>query len=150
LDSITTEIVGEQERYDQREVTFTRAEQGKLGDRVKDAWFQENAKDPYRKLFFAYSDNCLGWRLHAAVNGPVLDERVPFTDPQSASRAVKSAARFLGADLVGITTLDPAYVYSHRGRTGAQVRYRHCRRDGLRQDNDFPQLCRAGGDGQVL
>lgn len=41
--------------------------------------------------------------------------RVVF-DPVDAARRVKSLARSLGADLVGIAAVNPAFVYSHAGR----------------------------------
>lgn len=38
-------------------------------------------------------------------------------DPEEAALKVKAFARFLGADLVGVGPLNPAFVYSHVGRT---------------------------------
>ncbi|MHB0870744.1 MAG: 4Fe-4S dicluster domain-containing protein [Chloroflexota bacterium] len=38
-------------------------------------------------------------------------------DPEEAALKVKAFARYLGADLVGIGPLNPAFVYSHVGRT---------------------------------
>ncbi len=38
-------------------------------------------------------------------------------DPLEAAQRVKSFARYLGADLVGIGPLNPAFVYAHVGRT---------------------------------
>ena len=37
--------------------------------------------------------------------------------PEEAAQKIKALARFLGTDLVGITTLNPAFVYSNVGRT---------------------------------
>jgi len=48
-----------------------------------------------------------------AARAPV---RVPL-DPEEAAERVRSVARHLGADLVGIGPLNPAFVYSHVGRT---------------------------------
>lgn len=36
--------------------------------------------------------------------------------PEAVDRYVREAARFLGADDVGVAPLDPAFVYTHRGR----------------------------------
>ncbi|MBN2172273.1 MAG: 4Fe-4S dicluster domain-containing protein [Candidatus Krumholzibacteriota bacterium] len=36
--------------------------------------------------------------------------------PEAVTRYVREAARFLGADDVGVAPLDPAFVYTHRGR----------------------------------
>ncbi len=43
-------------------------------------------------------------------------ERV-LLDPEEAAARVKSVARYLGADLVGVGPLNSAFVYSHTGRT---------------------------------
>jgi ferredoxin len=49
--------------------------------------------------------------------------------PEESTRRVKGFARYLGADLVGTTKLNPAYVYSHIGRSpgewGAPVDLNH-------------------------
>jgi ferredoxin len=52
-------------------------------------------------------------------------------DPDEAAAKVKAMARFLGADLVGVGPLNPAFVYSHIGRPfygqqwGEQIRLDH-------------------------
>jgi reductive dehalogenase len=57
---------------------------------------------------------------------PRLD---PGGDREACSAAVKAAARFLGAVDVGITALEPGFVYSHRGRPverhGAPITLEH-------------------------
>ena len=53
--------------------------------------------------------------LHPMVEGSPGDNPHPFT-PQQASAYVKKMAALYGAAEVGITTLNPAYVYSHVGR----------------------------------
>ena len=40
--------------------------------------------------------------------------------PEEFTRRVKGFARYLGARLVGTTKLNPAYVYSHIGRSPGQ------------------------------
>ena len=42
--------------------------------------------------------------------------RLADDSPAALTRFVKDAARFLGADDVGVAPLDPAFAYSHRGR----------------------------------
>ncbi len=49
------------------------------------------------------------------VDGQPAPERVEIT-PERATMKVKSLARRLGSDLVGISLMNPAYAYSHRGR----------------------------------
>lgn len=113
----STEIVGKMERFDQREVAFTRLGQGKLGEQVKNRWMSESP-DPFWRILYAYTrkENSLVWHLRRAVNGPVKPEQVPVGSPEDASERIKAVARYLGADLVGIAELRQEYVYSHRGR----------------------------------
>ncbi|MCP4548164.1 MAG: hypothetical protein GY835_17000 [bacterium] len=49
-------------------------------------------------------------------NGAVLHHKLPDTSPAGLTAFVKDAARFLGADDVGVTPLDRADVYLRRGR----------------------------------
>ncbi len=46
-----------------------------------------------------------------------LEGRKAESSPKDFTRRIKGFARYLGADLVGITKLDPAHVYSHIGRS---------------------------------
>ena len=58
-------------------------------------------------------ENSLTIHMSGATDGPVNPERVEVTDPQAMSQKIKELGRFLGADLVGISKLDQAYVYCH-------------------------------------
>lgn len=113
----STEIVGPQERFDQRNVAFTRLGMGLLGEDVKNRWMGESI-DPFWRILYAYTrkENSLVWHLRKAVDGPVKPEIVPIGSPEEASAKVKEVAKYFGANLVGITKLDQAYVYTHRGR----------------------------------
>ena len=52
---------------------------------------------------------------------PCVEGDVPVTmSPEEASFRLKSFAEYLGADLVGTTRLNPAYIYSHIGRAPGQ------------------------------
>ena len=53
----------------------------------------------------------IDWEPKSVEGSPVESSAEEFT------RRVKGFARYLGADLVGTTKLDPAYVYSHIGRS---------------------------------
>jgi ferredoxin len=53
--------------------------------------------------------------------GAVNPDRTAVSDPAGMARNIKEVARFLGADVVGITHLDQAYVYSHRARDKAAM-----------------------------
>lgn len=49
------------------------------------------------------------------LDGPVSPKQVGM-DPAVMSRHIKAGGQYLGADLVGIGPLNPAWVYSHTGR----------------------------------
>lgn len=114
----TIEIVGPQERFDQRNVAFTRLGLGLLGEDAKKNWMGESP-DPFWRTLYGYSrkENTLVWHLRRAVDGPVKKDKVIVGTPEETSQKIKDTARFFGANLVGITLLDQAYVYSHRGRS---------------------------------
>lgn len=57
--------------------------------------------------------------------GAVNPNRIPVSDPADMARKIKEVARFLGADVVGISHLDQAYVYSHRARDNAAIHLPH-------------------------
>ncbi|HEX3033373.1 MAG TPA: reductive dehalogenase domain-containing protein [Bacillota bacterium] len=113
----TTEVVGKQERFDQRKLAFTRLGMGALGEDVKQRWMSESP-DVFWRMLYAYTrkENSVSWHLRRGVDGPVKPDKVVMESPEKASAAVKEAARFFGAGIVGICELDQAYVYSHRGR----------------------------------
>jgi epoxyqueuosine reductase len=110
-------VVGPQDKFDQREVSFTRLGMGRLGEGPRDRWLGEST-DPFWRILYAYTrkENSLVNHLRKAVDGPVKPEQAPVQNPQEMSKIIKDTASFFGADLVGITELDQAYVYSHRGR----------------------------------
>lgn len=124
---------GEQGRVDERDVIFARAkikpedydtyysahpgykdiddeiralpELGEPGGRYYD---RENAE--IVNTMFAYLED-----IGPLVDGEVARQKVEMS-PEDAAARVKSYAEFLGAELVGIASLNPAYVYSHVGR----------------------------------
>jgi ferredoxin len=51
---------------------------------------------------------------------PIEESPAPLT-PEEATRRLKGFGRYLGADLVGTTKLNPNYVYSHIGRSPGTV-----------------------------
>lgn len=53
--------------------------------------------------------------LAGHLDGPVSSERVEI-EPAVMSRHIKAIGKYLGADLVGIGPLNPAWIYSHTGR----------------------------------
>jgi ferredoxin len=112
----TTEIVGEQTQFDQRESIFPRTAAGLETDRRVRRWYDEPTPDPiYGALMgIPRSENCLTYHLISAVDGPVNEKRVAIGDPEWLTWKIKQVARFFGADRAGVCELNQAYVASHR------------------------------------
>ena len=133
----TYEAVGPLERFDERDTVFARERltpdgpegeayysahpelfridqrlrrfiQGKEGASPDETQVMSTAL--YRAVFG--SVNHLG--LPDAVDGPIAPSPVQLA-PAGAGQRVKTMAHYLGADLVRIGPLSPAWVYSHRG-----------------------------------
>ncbi len=64
---------------------------------------------PYR----GYSGHLQGAAGLYSWDDPVSSERYPVTDPAEMSQRVKDMARLFGADLAGITRVNPLWIYSH-------------------------------------
>ncbi len=117
----TYRIVGPQRQIDERETPHFRARRGELGERIKVLRQPQIEQDAFKR---AISDGKMKGDMHNSLQqlflqmpqGAVSPERLPVSDPVAMSQKIKEAARFYGADVVGITYLDQAYVYSHRGR----------------------------------
>ena len=107
------------EQVDERDTPHPRVERGELGDRLLN-WRKTRAgQDPFRRIFGVGGGdpkNCLQYIMKQAPEGGVNPNPVPVPDPVTMARDIKEVARFFGADVVGITHLDQAYVYSHRAR----------------------------------
>lgn len=135
MNKITTEIVGEQTRFDQRESIFPRTAAGLEKDRRVRRWYDVPTPDPIygSTMGIPRSDNCLTYHLVSAVDGPLNPKRTPAGDPARMSWKIKEIGRFFGADRVGICRLNPAYVASHRwdeylagqGKPARRIRLEH-------------------------
>lgn len=131
----TKYIVGEIPRFDESRQAYSRALRGEFspdGAGPKEApagpahhqVFRFNA-DREKRPGFSRTDFALRWagrtldfvgrkNLIGRESEPTAP-RVEITDPYRITKIVKNAARWFGADLVGITALDRSWVYSHRG-----------------------------------
>ncbi len=67
-------------------------------------------------LALTYASSLVAY-LGPLVDGPPRAERL-HVEPEVAAKNIKGVARYFGADLVGISELNPAWVYSHQGRSG--------------------------------
>ena len=137
VDHPTYEIVGRLERYDERDNVFSRErlvpgsaeevayhtthpELAEIDRRI--TRFIQQAEDPTSterdQILSAYYQAVFGsiasLGLPDAVDGPVASHRVE-ADPVETARRIKDLAHRLGADMVRIGPLNPAWVYSHRG-----------------------------------
>ena len=112
----TTRIVGPLKRFDQREELHTQAAIGGLGPRVQARWTSESV-DPFRRIFYPETRPqnvpMRSWRNVA--DGPLNPRRVEVKNPERMAEIIKEVAGFLGADLVGICRLNPAWVFTHHG-----------------------------------
>jgi 4Fe-4S dicluster protein len=116
VDAPTTRIVGRIQRRDQRDEHHTKAAMGGLGPKVQERWTSESV-DPLRRIFFpesrARNVPHRSWR--DVADGPVNPERVEVKNAARMTAIVKDVATWLGADLVGVAELDPAFVFTHHG-----------------------------------
>jgi len=128
-------VVGEQERFDERDVIFARMrykpgseeyrdyyarrpERKELDDKLRAmAGISEPGSALYHPLNSPLVDAefMTVAELRGAVDGPVNPEVIEV-DPAEMSHRLKGMARYYGAVLAGIAPLNPAYVYSHVGR----------------------------------
>ena len=112
----TTRVIGPLRRIDQREELHTQAALGGLGPRVRERWTSESV-DPFRRIFYPETrpQNVAmrSWRNMA--DGPVNPKRVEVKNPERMAGIIKGVATFLGAHLVGVCKLNPAFVFTHHG-----------------------------------
>jgi ferredoxin len=153
----TSDVVEPMERFDERDTLFARIDLEPGTERYERYYadrLEFQVADDYMRALpplgfgAAPSDAPLLGSLFGsafAVGRPLEDsgaaggetlqlggppERVQIA-PEEAARKVKSLAKYLGADLVGVTTLNQAFVYSHVGRTaygqgwGEEIRLDH-------------------------
>jgi ferredoxin len=128
-------LVGKVERFDERNTVLSRtawdeAYQGKLQQITPNA-----SRDPWKEFegqalisgaiyvddtAGVFDPNYYGYMGHMKDTGglyswddPVSENQFPVPDPAWMSARVKEVARFYGANLVGITKVNPLWVYSH-------------------------------------
>ncbi len=113
----TFRIVGEMQRVDERETPHPMMARGDFGERAQ-RWRHGRSGDAFVRIFNAgrATDpwNAMAHLFVQAPEGKVNPVVTPVGDPAKMSQQIKEIARFFGADAVGITHLDQAYVYTHR------------------------------------
>lgn len=137
-------IAGEVKRVDEREIVFARNRSIRPGSAEYDIFYREHpdleAHDAKRRERggplgqlgsidrpdegpnAAATLACLSIPLHLSTPAevkpaphPFMKDRKIVLTPEEATKKVKEFALHLGADLVGITEIDPLWVYSRRG-----------------------------------
>ncbi len=139
-------IVGEVKRWDEREIVFARNRYLQPGTEEYEKFYSEHPEweesdarrrekggplgtmgaidrpheGPNRAALLA--SGLLATQL-ATPDKVKLQPRGPSLDlsPEEATERVKGYARHVGADLVGVTELDPRWTYSHRGMAMAMA-----------------------------
>lgn len=122
-------------RFDQRNEVFKRCAWDERLSAAASRFYREvglREKPGYRQVDFALRNASwtLEWShgmgnsrsnsglyawdgVHEKMRHYVVAGGVSDMGPPALTRAVKKAARFLGADLVGVAAVDPSWVYSH-------------------------------------
>jgi len=128
-------IVGKVERFDEKNTVFSRTMwdeeyqvliqkatakakpagwttfEGKAF--IAGAIFVDDTAGALHPNYYGYSGHVGGDPGLYGWDDPVNPEQFPVTDPIWMTERVKQVARFYGASLVGVTKVDPNWVYSH-------------------------------------
>ena len=142
------EVTGEIEPYDERDNIqargqlrpgsqdfaefYTRRPEWEAGDNEIRAIPEFAGSELDRPFFLQEIMTVMKGGAEDLVDGPLSPNKVGIS-PERATEKIKGFARFLGADLVRIGPLNPAFVYTHIGKTqgdpkrvyGAPIRLAH-------------------------
>lgn len=148
----TLKITGQQNRMDERDALFHRFYRIQPGSKEFDTYYREHPEkkeidETIRKLpalgnlggkgHFTQTSAYLKALFSAVAqlsdkldeqSGTLAGERIVASTAEFTTR-IRGFAKYLGADLVGMTRLNPAYIYSHIGRAegewGAAINLPH-------------------------
>ena len=157
-------VVGKIERFDERNTCFNRAwwdgpYQTKLQQAIarapKDDWvrfegralaagaiFVDDKAGSLDPRYYGYNGHVRGGGGLYDWDEPANTVQYPINDPAEMAARIKQVAKFYGADLVGITKIDPNWVYSNyfEGATGAngtlEISYKYAIVMGIEMDWD--------------
>lgn len=130
-----TEVVGTQNKIDERDVIFARFDHEHGNSLIQNYYERRPAFEPIDReirelpdlfapvhqkknpVLFSLADSEFDFLEHqlSLVRGEKSPEELRLSDIQN-TRIIKSIIKYLGSDLCGICSLDQAYVYSHVGR----------------------------------
>lgn len=119
-------ITGGLKRFDERNTGFSRgAVEGDLYTRMHDKSVSNISKMVSGKTIFEHAqwvsgrtvDYILRKNALAREGAPIYNTKYKLknTDPDQLTQTIKKVALWLGADLVGVAKLNPAWVYTHWG-----------------------------------
>ena len=98
---------GKPEKFDQKNTAFSIAHVGGYGpEAARNRWALQS-QDPFGGLFWT-----LVMGLRSQVDGKVNPNKTQGFSPEEITKEIKRKARYLGADLVGITTRKDDFTYS--------------------------------------
>jgi hypothetical protein len=99
--------VGNPEKFNQKETAFSIAHVGGYGpEAARNRWALQSY-DPFGGIFWT-----LVMGLRYQVDGKVNPKKRQGFSPEEITAEIKEKARYLGADLVGITTVKNEFTYS--------------------------------------
>jgi len=99
---------GQAEKFNQKDTAFSIAHVGGYGpEAARNRWALQS-QDPFGGLFWT-----LVMGLRYQVDGKVNPNKEQAHSPEEITQRIKEKARYLGADLVGITTRKDDFTYSH-------------------------------------
>lgn len=133
-------IIGNQERVDERDALFHRFYRIQSGILQFDAYYRDHpdkfdidekirslpllghpgssSYHPLSSLFFRATFDILErMTLDVEWDAESVEQQPIPVSPEELSKRIRGFARYLGADLIGFTKLNPAYIYSHIGRS---------------------------------
>ncbi len=97
----------ETEQFNQKDTAFNKAHVGGYGPQVAKRRWSLLKRDPFAGLFWGMT---MG--LRGQVDGNTNADGQAYADARAAATDIKKQARYLGADIVGITTINQDFVYS--------------------------------------
>jgi len=99
--------VGKAEQFNQKDTAFNIAHVGGYGAKLGKRRWALQSIDPFGGMFFAL---CMA--LRKQVDGNVNPTKADCPSTRTITEEIKKTAKYLGADLVGVTTVKEDFVYS--------------------------------------
>ena len=99
-------LEGHPERFNQKDTAFNIAHVGGYGPEVARQRWALQSMDPFSGIYWT-----LVMGLRHQVDGKVNPEKKNFKDSHEITRSIKRKAKYLGADIVGITTVKEDFIY---------------------------------------